>query len=68
MSCNGLTIGARQLVVQLALEITVCAAFSVPWLTPYTMVASTSLPPGAEMMTFFAPPFRCAEAFSLLVK
>jgi hypothetical protein len=32
------------------------------------MVASTSLPPGAEMMTFLAPPFRWAEAFSLVVK
>ena len=31
------------------------------------MVASTSLPPGAEMTTFFAPPFRWADAFSLLV-
>ena len=28
------------------------------WLTPNTTVASTSLPPGAEMMTFFAPPFK----------
>ena len=28
-------------------------------------VASTSLPPGAEMITFFAPPFRCAPAFLL---
>ena len=32
------------------------------------MVASTSLPPGAEMITFFAPPLRCADAFSLVVK
>ena len=31
------------------------------------MVASTSLPPGAEIMTFFAPASRCAPAFSLLV-
>jgi hypothetical protein len=46
----------------------VSLAFSVPWLTPKTMVPSTSLPPGAEMMTFFAPPFRWAEAFSLVVK
>ena len=27
-----------------------------------------SLPPGAEMITFLAPPARCAPAFSLLVK
>ena len=25
------------------------------------------MPPGAEMITFFAPPFRCAPAFALLV-
>ncbi len=31
------------------------------------MVASTSFPPGAEMMTFFAPALRCADAFSLVV-
>ena len=67
-SCSGLTSGARQLVVHDALETTVWLAFSVSWLTPYTMVPSTSLPPGAEMMTFFAPPARCAEAFSLVVK
>ena len=30
-------------------------AFSALWLTPKTTVASTSLPPGAEMITFFAP-------------
>ncbi|MDT4881239.1 hypothetical protein FQZ97_1170770 [compost metagenome] len=67
-SCSGLTSGARQLVVQEALEITVSVDFSTCWFTPYTMVASTSLPPGAEMMTFLAPPFRWAEAFSLVVK
>jgi len=67
-SCSGLTSGARQLVVQEALEMTVCAALSVPWFTPYTTVASTSLPPGAEMMTFFAPPLMWAEAFSFEVK
>ena len=27
-----------------------------------------SLPPGAEMMTFLAPPFRCADAFAFVVK
>ena len=47
---------ARQLVVQEALEITVSEAFSESWLTPYTMVASTSEPPGAEIITFLAPP------------
>ncbi|CPM72294.1 Uncharacterised protein [Bordetella pertussis] len=68
LSCSGLTSGARQLVVHEALEITVCSALSTFWFTPNTMVASTSLPPGAEMMTFLAPPFRCAPAFSLEVK
>ena len=32
------------------------------------MVASTSLSPGAEMITRFAPAAMCAEAFALLVK
>ena len=32
------------------------------------MVASTSLPPGAEIITFLAPPFRCAPASALVVK
>ena len=32
------------------------------------MVRSTSLSPGAEMITFFAPACRCAPAFALLVK
>src|SRR3954469_9937427 len=67
-SCKAFTSGARQFVVHDAFEITVCAALSVLWLTPMTMVASTSLPPGAEMMTFFAPADRWADAFSLLVK
>ena len=68
LSFNGLTKGAKQLVVQEALEITVSDDFNTLWLTPNTTVASTSLPPGAEMMTFLAPPFICAEAFSLVVK
>ena len=33
-SCSGATRGARQLVVQEALEMTVSEAFSVLWLTP----------------------------------
>src|ERR1700752_3778027 len=68
LSCSGLTIRAKQLVVQEALEMTVWVLLRTLWLTPYTIVAATSLPPGAEMMTFLAPPLRCAEAFSLLVK
>jgi len=46
------TTGARQLVVQLALEMMLCLAGSyLSWLTPRTMVRS-SLLAGAEMMTF----------------
>src|SRR5690606_8149207 len=67
LSFRTLAIGARQLVVHEALEITVSVAFNTLWLTPYTTVASTSVP-GAEMMTFFAPALRCRPAFSLLVK
>ena len=51
-----------------ALEITVCEALRIPWFTPKTTVPSTSLPPGAEMITFIAPAVRWALAFSLLVK
>src|ERR1700757_5072107 len=48
-----LTTGARQLVVQLALEMTLCLAASyLSSLTPRTRVMS-SLVAGAEMMTFF---------------
>ena len=68
LSFRGLTNGARQLVVHEALEITVSDALSTSWFTPNTTVASTSLPPGAEMMTFLAPPLRWAEAFSFVVK
>ena len=68
LSFNGLTKGAKQLVVQEAFEMTVSEDFKILWLTPNTTVASTSLPPGAEMMTFFAPLLICAEAFSLEVK
>ena len=67
-SCNGLTIGARQLVVQLAFEITVSDDFNTPSFTPYTIVASTSAPPGAEIITFFAPPLMCALALSFDAK
>ena len=63
-SCRTLTIGATQLVVHEALEITWCRAGSyVSSLTPSTMVASTSLP-GAEMRTLDAPAARCAAAAS----
>ena len=37
------------------------------WFTLYTTVG-TSLPPGAEITTRLAPPFKCNSAFSLEVK
>ena len=52
VSLRTLTTGARQLVVQLAFEMTLCLAASYLFsLTPRTMVMS-SLVAGAEMMTF----------------
>src|SRR3954454_23421425 len=55
-SFRAFAIGARQLVVQEALEMTVCASGSYDvWLTPMTTVTS-SFEAGAEMMTFLAPP------------
>ncbi len=56
--------GARQLVVQLALEtITSLLGSKVSWLTPTTNVftLSGSLV-GAEMTTRFAPACRCLDA------
>src|ERR1035441_4631386 len=62
-----LAMGARQLVVQDALEITWCFAGSyLSSLTPNTMVMS-SLLAGAVMMTFFTGPRRCCLASSALV-
>ena len=49
LSCIGLTSGARQLVVQDAFEITASSFERVSWLTPYTIVASMSVPAGAEI-------------------
>src|SRR5271154_5876744 len=62
------TNGARQLVVQLALEIILCLAASYsPSLTPITMVLTSPLA-GAEIITFLAPACRWPAAFSLSVK
>ena len=59
--------GARQLVVQEALERMLCLAGSyIPSFTPNTMVTSSPLA-GAEMMTFFTVPFRCFLASSAFV-
>jgi hypothetical protein len=63
-----LTTGARQLVVQLALEMMLCLAASyLSWLTPRTRVMS-SLVAGAEMMTFLTVAPRCALALAPSVK
>ena len=61
------TTGARQFVVQLALEMMLCFLGSyLSWLTPITTVMSSPLA-GAEMITFFAPAVRCPLAFSASV-
>ncbi len=61
------TSGARQLVVQEALEMMWCLAGSYfASLTPMTSVMSSPLA-GAEMMTFLAPAARWPLAFSASV-
>src|ERR1700730_6379118 len=68
VSLMTLTTGARQLVVQLALEMMLCLAASyLSSLTPRTTVMS-SLVAGAEMMTFLTVLPRWAFAFSASVK
>merc|ERR1719159_1518654 len=57
--------GPRQLVVHEAFERMSASLYSV-WLTPMTYMGASA--EGAEMMTFLAPPFRCSEAFSIVVK
>src|SRR5271165_1763559 len=67
LSLTTLAIGARQLVVHDALEMTWWFAASyLSSLTPITMVIS-SLVAGAVMMTFFTGPRRCCFASSPLV-
>ena len=62
VSWSTLATGARQLVVQLALEMMLCLAGSyLSSLTPRTMVMS-SLVAGAEMMTFLTVAPRWALA------
>ena len=68
VSWRTLTTGARQLVVQLALEMTLCFAASyLSSLTPRTTVRS-SLVAGAEMMTFLTVVPRWALALVASVK
>ena len=52
--------GAKQLVVQEALEMILCSELYESRLTPQTYIGASA--DGAEMMTFFAPPLRCALA------
>lgn len=57
-----LATGARQLVVQDALEITLSSALYYLWLTPYTKSGVASLG-GADRIIFLAPPFKWPNAF-----
>src|SRR5690606_9377736 len=59
-------IGARQFVVQDAFEIIVSVAFNLLWLTPITNIGAVL--EGAEITTFLAPAFKCAEAESISLK
>ena len=58
--------GARQFVVHEALETMSMSEVYLSSLTPNTNMGASA--EGAEMMTFFAPPLRCAAALSLVVK
>src|SRR5690606_7257391 len=58
--------GARQLVVQDALDTTFISFVYLLWLTPITNIGVLSFA-GAVMTTFFAPPLKWAEAFSEVV-
>merc|ERR1719159_865845 len=60
------TSGARQLVVHDAFERMFTSFVYVVWFTPITNIGASA--DGAEMITFLAPPFRCAEALSMVVK
>ena len=55
LSCITLTIGASPFVVHDEFETTKSEDFKISWLTPYTIVASISFSPGAEIKTFLAP-------------
>ena len=65
-----LAIGARQLVVQLALERTECSPLNCSWLTLKTSVGTWSgVLVGAEIRTRLAPPLStCLIASSYFVK
>ena len=58
--------GPRQLVVHEAFERTWMSFVYFMWLTPITNIGASA--DGAEMITFFAPPAQCIDAFSIVVK
>merc|ERR1719487_2365290 len=62
------TIGARPLVVHEAQEITFISVLYSSWLTPMTIVGVSASLAGAEIMTFFAPPWTCFMQPSVVVK
>merc|ERR1719436_294477 len=59
--------GAKQFVVQEALDTTVKSFVYFSWLTPMTNIGTLSFG-GAEIITFLHPPFRCKAAYSWVVK
>ncbi len=68
LSCNTLTIGARQFVVQLAFDIMLCLFLLYSFsFTPFTIVMSGSFD-GDDIRTFFAPALMCCIAPALSVK
>ncbi len=64
LSSRILAIGARQLVVQEALETMRCWGPRMSSLTPITTMASISSFAGTVRMTFLAPAARCPANFS----
>ena len=65
LSCRTFVSGAKQFVVQLALETTFMLLSYFFWLTPMTNIGASA--DGAEMTTFLAPALRCADALSVVV-
>src|SRR5690606_1192571 len=66
LSSNIFAIGAKQLVVQDALDTILSEAFTSLWLTPMTNIGASLL--GAEITTFLAPASMCVCADSNVVK
>ena len=66
LSLRTFAIGARQFVVQDALETTFMSGVYLSRLTPQTNIGASL--DGAEMTTFFAPALMCASAFAVSVK